>query len=76
MSLGLGLFLATAMLGAEAEKSSDPYAQDPYWYKPGHSVAPAAVDAIKVAPGFVVERVLTVPREMVETVPPSKLQPK
>ena len=60
----LGFLFGPVLRAADEKISADPYAADPYWYKPGHSVAPAAVDAIKVAPGFVVERVLTVPREM------------
>jgi glucose/arabinose dehydrogenase len=48
----------------ETAKAADPYAKDPYWYQPGHPVSPAEATAIKTAPGFKAERVLTVPREM------------
>ncbi|HTO04297.1 MAG TPA: hypothetical protein VL069_11375, partial [Opitutus sp.] len=60
----IGTLVGPVLRAAEEKIPADPYAADPYWYKPGHSVSPAAVDTIKVAPGFVVERVLTVPREM------------
>lgn len=57
--------LATGIgLVAADEKAADPYAKDPYWYKPGHPVDPAAATAIKTAPGFVAERIFTVPREL------------
>ncbi len=45
-------------------KGDDPYAGEPYWYRPGHPLEPAEASAVKTAPGFVAERILTVPREM------------
>ena len=39
------------------------YANEPYWYKPGHPLNPADAGNIETLPGFKAERVLTVPRE-------------
>ena len=39
------------------------YADEPYWYKPGHPVNSADATNIETLPGFTAERVLTVPRE-------------
>ncbi len=41
----------------------DVYANEPYWYKPGHPLKPAEARAIRVLPGFEVEKVFTVPDE-------------
>lgn len=46
---------------AEDSSSEQSYADDPYWYKPGHSVNPAAPSSIKSPPRFVVDRVYSVP---------------
>jgi len=40
------------------------YADEPYWYKPGHPLHPAAAEEIRTRPGFVVERILSVPEEL------------
>ncbi len=42
----------------------DPYAGEPYWYKPGHPLEPAESSAVETAEGFVAERILTVPKDM------------
>jgi putative heme-binding domain-containing protein len=55
-------FAAAILLVVPQDK--DPYADKPYWYKPGHPLDPAEAASIKTLPGFVVERVLTVPKEM------------
>ena len=60
LTSSLFLSLAVALGGAETE---DPYAEDPYWYQPGHPVEPAEASQIRTRPGFVAERILTVPRE-------------
>jgi hypothetical protein len=39
------------------------YADRPYWYKPGHPLNPAESSTIQTLPGFVAERILTVPTE-------------
>jgi putative heme-binding domain-containing protein len=39
------------------------YADRPYWYKPGHPLNPAESATIQTLPGFVAERILTVPTE-------------
>jgi putative heme-binding domain-containing protein len=49
----------TAPLPAAEEK--DPYADKPYWYKPGHPLKPAEAATIQTLPGFQAERILTVP---------------
>jgi putative heme-binding domain-containing protein len=56
----LGLLLPLGLMGAEPV---DPYANDPYWYQPGHAVEPADATAIRTPPGFHADRILTVPRE-------------
>jgi putative heme-binding domain-containing protein len=40
------------------------YADEPYWYKPGHPLHPAQAEEIRTQPGFVVERVVSVPEEL------------
>ena len=47
----------------EAIESADEtiYKDEPYWYKPGHPSTPAETATITTQPGFVAERVLTVP---------------
>ncbi|MEO6005818.1 MAG: c-type cytochrome [Opitutus sp.] len=59
-----GLLLTATVFAADQPASADNYANDPYWYKPGHPSAPAEATGIKAPPGFAVDRVLTVPREM------------
>ena len=39
------------------------YAEEPYWYKPGHPLEPAESASIETLSGFQAERVLAVPRE-------------
>jgi putative heme-binding domain-containing protein len=56
--------LTLAVLLALAPQEKDPYADKPYWYKPGHPLEPAEASAVKTLPGFVAERVLSVPKEM------------
>lgn len=63
-ALVLGFCFGSVVRAADGTKPADPYADDPYWYKPGHAVAPADGTAIKVAEGFAIERVLTVPSEL------------
>lgn len=74
LSLSL-LFLAFApgLPAAEGERVIVPpviesadhttYANDPYWYKPGHPLNPAESASIELPPGFIAERILTVPRD-------------
>ena len=40
------------------------YADRPYWYKPGHPLDPAVPASITTLPGFVAERIVTIPREL------------
>ena len=42
----------------------DPYAGKPKWYRPGHPLDPAEPGAIKTLPGFAVEKLLGIPREV------------
>jgi len=39
------------------------YADQPYWYKPGHPLNPAESSTIKTLPGFKAERIFTMPRD-------------
>jgi putative heme-binding domain-containing protein len=61
------IFLAAAsalLPPAAALQQKDPYADKPYWYKPGHPLEPADAAAVKTLDGFVAERILTVPKDM------------
>jgi putative heme-binding domain-containing protein len=60
---GAALLAALLLAGARPQEK-DPYADKPYWYKPGHPLEPAEASAVKVPDGFVAERVLTVPKAM------------
>ena len=40
------------------------YAEEPYWYRPGHPLRPAEAKDIETRPGFVAEKLLTVPPEL------------
>ena len=60
--MGWASLLVVAALTAGQQK--DPYADKPYWYKPGHPLNPAEASAVKTVRGFVAERILTVPKEM------------
>ena len=52
------------LIEAKTESADETvYADEPYWYKPGHPVNSADTANIETLPGFTVERVLTVPRE-------------
>lgn len=66
----LVLLLTCPVLGSGAdfdpgsESPADPYAQEPYWYRPGHPLDPAEASNLSVPTGFVAERLFTVPREL------------
>ena len=52
--------LASSIL-TEDESSTTAYANEPYWYQPGHAVNPAKPSAIESLPGFQVEQIYSVP---------------
>ena len=54
------LFSGTSLLAQQL----DPYAGKPDWYRPGHPLDPAEPGAIRTLPGFQVEKLLGVPREI------------
>ena len=56
--------LASSAFSQKTGSEADPYEDDPYWYKPGHAINPAAAASIQTLPGFTVDRVLTVPKEL------------
>ncbi len=62
-TLVLAAALALSSPG-RALQEKDPYADKPYWYKPGHPLEPADAAAVKTPAGFVAERILSVPKEM------------
>ena len=53
------LVAASDTEGKNADESV--YADDPYWYKPGHPIRPAEAGGITTLPGFQVDKMLTVP---------------
>jgi putative heme-binding domain-containing protein len=63
MPVPLLLAAAAVLLLAQAQEK-DPYADKPYWYKPGHPLQPADAAAVQTPAGFAAERVLSVPAEM------------
>jgi len=79
VAIGVGLALAGCARGPGPAAETPPevvrsyeqvatadetvYADEPYWYKPGHPERPAEAQAIRSLPGFEVERILAVPGE-------------
>ena len=54
-----------ALAAKEGPKSADHlYADEPYWYQPGHPLNPAEPRTIKTLPGFKAEKVYSIPRSM------------
>lgn len=47
----------------DSAQDEDAYADEPYWYKPGHPLNPAEPRSIKTLPGFEVTRVYRIPEE-------------
>ncbi len=44
-------------------EDEEAYADEPYWYQPGHPLRPAEARAITTPPGFLVEKILDVPED-------------
>lgn len=53
--------VSAATTGAIETADETVYRDRPYWYKPGHPLHPAEAATVRTLPGFVVERILTVP---------------
>lgn len=58
--LRFGLALAFSLASVSGQKV-DPYADAPYWYKPGHPLTPAEPAGIQAPEGFKLEKAISIP---------------